>query len=111
MFSEKGKKKYVIEGFKFSFHKLLKNDIERWRCILCKSFFKYTNNEFIDQNLTHNHHNCDSEKILNRQILNNNLKRKSQDDICEKPSKLLHSKLINNNSTLQLSNFHYIYKL
>jgi hypothetical protein len=44
-------------------------------------FFKYTNNKFIDQDLLHNH-NCDSEKILNRQILNNNLKRKSQDDIC-----------------------------
>jgi len=97
MFSEKGKKIYIIEGYKFSFHKLLKNDIERWRCIhrSCKSFFKYNENQFIDQNLTHNH-NCDSEKILNRQILNNNLKRKAQDDICEKPSKLLHSEIKNN---------------
>jgi hypothetical protein len=91
MFSEKGKKVYIIEGFKFSFHKVLKNDIERWRCIqrTCKSFFKYNNNLIIEQNLTHNH-NCDSEKILNRQALNNNLKRKSQNDICEKPSKLIH---------------------
>jgi hypothetical protein len=91
MFSEKGKKVYIIEGFKFSFHKVLKNDIERWRCIqrTCKSFFKYNNNLIIEQNLTHNH-NCDSEKILNRQALNNNLKRKSQNDFCEKPSKLIH---------------------
>jgi len=98
MLSEKGKKVYVIDGFKFSFHKLLKNDIERWRCIQrsCKSFFKYYNNEFTEQNLTHNH-NCDSEKILNRQTLKNNLKRKAQDDLCEKTSKLVYSELKNNN--------------
>ena len=48
--------------------------------IPCKSFFKYFNNEFIEQNLIHNH-NYDSEKIINRQVLNNKLKRKAQDEI------------------------------
>jgi len=101
MFSEKGKKVYVIERFKFTYHKLLNNDIERWRCIQrsCKSFFKYYNDAFIEQNLTHSH-NCDSEKIINifiiRQALNNKLKRKAQEDISEKPSKLLYSELKNN---------------
>ncbi|KAF0744262.1 FLYWCH-type domain-containing protein [Aphis craccivora] len=90
MFSEK-------EVYKFSLHKLLKNDIERWRCIhrSCKSFFKYNKNQFIDQNLTHN---CDSEKILNKKL--------------KKINYLLHSELKNNDiNTLTLYDCKLIEKI
>lgn len=51
MFSEKGKRINVIDGFKFSFQKYLKNDIERWRCVkrTCKSFYKCENEIIIEK--------------------------------------------------------------
>jgi hypothetical protein len=40
----------------------------------------------------HNH-NADSEACLNRQILNNSVKRKAMEDLCERPRKLIHKEL------------------
>jgi len=41
MSSEKGKKIIIEDGFKFRFHKMLRNDVQRWKCYLntCKCFF------------------------------------------------------------------------
>jgi len=96
MFSEKGKRINVIDGFKFSFHKYLKNDIERWRCIkrTCKSFYKCENEIIIEKNITHNHE-PDEANILTRQTVSNFLKRKEQENPCDRPSKLLHNELQN----------------
>jgi hypothetical protein len=40
----------------------------------------------------HNH-DADREAFLNRQILNNSVKRKAMDDLCERPHKLIHKEL------------------
>jgi len=42
MTSEKGKKVIIEDGFKFRFHKMLQNGVQRWKCYLntCKCFFK-----------------------------------------------------------------------
>ena len=48
--------------------------------ILCENYENY------------NHEKCD-EKIMNRQVLSNSLKRKAVDDICIRPAKLIRSKL------------------
>ena len=40
----------------------------------------------------HNH-DADSEACLNRQILNNSVKRKAMEDLCERPRKLIHKEL------------------
>jgi hypothetical protein len=40
----------------------------------------------------HNH-DAGSEACLNRQILNNSVKRKAVDDLCERPRKLIHEEL------------------
>jgi len=57
MFSEKGKRINVIDGFKFLFYESLKNDIEWWRCLkrTCKSFYKSENEIIIEKNISHNH--------------------------------------------------------
>lgn len=52
--SEKSKRiVIIIDGFKFRFHKILTNDVPRWRsCCLKsrKSYFKYENNFYtLDQ--------------------------------------------------------------
>jgi len=40
MTSEKGKQIIIEDGFKFRFHKMLQNDVQRWKCCLnmCKYF-------------------------------------------------------------------------
>ena len=40
----------------------------------------------------HNH-DADSEACLNRQMLNNYVKRKAMEDLCERPRKLIHKEL------------------
>jgi hypothetical protein len=42
----------------------------------------------------HNHDE-DSEACLNRQILNNSVKRKAMEDLCERPRNLIHKELQN----------------
>lgn len=71
MFSEKGKRINVIDGFKFSFHKCLKNGIKRWRCVkrTCKYFYKNENEIIIEKNILHNHE-PNKENILTRQTVN-----------------------------------------
>jgi len=96
--SEKNKKIVIIEGFKFRFQKLLRNDVQRWCCCLksCKCFFKCENNfNIIEQSTEHNHPKPE-QKLLNRQNISNSLKRKAIDDISSKPSKLLQVELKKN---------------
>jgi elongation factor P hydroxylase len=45
-------------------------------------------NKVVCTNLVHNH-NTDGSSILKQQI-NNSVKRKAQEDICERPAKLIH---------------------
>lgn len=47
----------------------------------------------IKINATHNHDSIE-ESVLNRESLNNSLKRKAIEDINERPMKILHKKLI-----------------
>ncbi|KAE9534004.1 hypothetical protein AGLY_008740 [Aphis glycines] len=57
----------------------------------CKCFLKFNNNNSFKN---HNHLQF-SEQIINRQKLNNNLKRKTINDIFTRPSKFIHSELKN----------------
>ena len=62
---------------------------------LVSVFLKFNNNSiYIDSFKDHNHLQL-SEQIINRQKLNNNLKRKAVDDIFTRPSKIIHSELKN----------------
>jgi hypothetical protein len=70
-------------------------------------FFKLSPlNKIVDSNTNHNH-NKNDEKVMNRQILSNSLKRKAIEDISCKPSKLFRSELkkgdISNLTTNDLS--------
>lgn len=95
MHSEKNKKLYIIDGYKFHFNKLLVNNIQRWSCTkrMCKCYFKLNeNSEIVFSDLNHNHAK-DEVNILTRQKLSNKLKRKVLDDPCVKPCKILHREL------------------
>lgn len=97
MSSEKGKKMIIEDGFKFRFHKMLRNDVQRWKCYLntCKCFLKLSSTlDIIEKCNVHNHQKCD-DKVLNRQKLSNSVKRKAQDNISTRPSKLIRSELKN----------------
>ena len=47
---------------------------------------------FSGGGVRHNH-DADSEACLNRQILNNSVKAKAMEDLCERPRKLIHREL------------------
>jgi hypothetical protein len=84
-------KKKLPKNVWFSFHKKLASDIERWKCITrgCKSYFKRNSNgEMYDEHLEHNHSYLDN-NVIRRRKINNSLKRKAQENLHEKPAKLL----------------------
>jgi uncharacterized protein (UPF0216 family) len=49
MLSEKNRSIYVIDGYKFRFHKNLKNYIDRYSCtkMTCKAYIHLNNNVII----------------------------------------------------------------
>jgi len=91
------KNKTVIKyGHKLRFHKMLKNEVQRWTC--CKStykcFFKTSNG--VDTEIFNDHnHNKPSEQDINRKKLSNNLKRKAIEEISVLLSKLICRELKN----------------
>jgi len=48
----------------------------------------------IDSNLNHNH-DLESEGKMMRQVIRNSVKRKAQEELCERPLKLIHLELKN----------------
>jgi hypothetical protein len=67
MYSEKLKELRVIVGFKFRFHRTMKNEIQRWACInkRCNVLLKcntLTHGVEIENNLEHNNHAADEKQ-------------------------------------------------
>jgi len=91
MISEKDKIVIVKYGYKFRFHKMLKNYVQRWTCCksTCKCFF--TRHNDVDSEIYNDHrsHNKPSEQDINRQKLSNILKRKAVEEISVLPSELI----------------------
>lgn len=95
--SEKNKKLYLIDSFKFYFQKCLCSDIETWACSKrsCKSYIKLNSeHKMIFSTIIHNYDKDDEQKF-NRQQFCNNSKRKALDNPFEKPCKILPNELLN----------------
>lgn len=114
MYSQNGKKLLIVDKYKFFLHYTAKSGQKTWRCINNKCQSKiYTNNtenEVIEKHvvLIHNH---DEDTTLNRQEVNNSLKRKvSEDNIVEKPSKFILTEIknFNNENNLNTTDLNYI---
>jgi hypothetical protein len=95
VYSEKSRLLIIYDGYKFRFHKTLKDDVQRWPCCFknCKCFIKLSPPNIIVEINTNHEHRKHDEKVLNRQIMSNSLKRKALVDISCKPSKLIRSEL------------------
>ncbi|XP_025421089.1 uncharacterized protein LOC112691152 [Sipha flava] len=114
--SEKQKHLKIIDKYKFCFHKCLANNIQRWKCTvkICISSLKINKN-YILLNVCDTDHNHDalSEAVINRQIVSNFLKRKSTQELFERPAKQMHRHLkesidISVKSTLAIIGIRYI---
>lgn len=96
IYSNRGKPLIAIERFKFCHHKVLANNVQRYKCSkkVCGAFIKLTVglNEIVESQLVHNHE-ADDEQSYNRRKLSNSLKRKAIEDICTRPSKLVSKEL------------------
>ncbi|KAJ9576460.1 hypothetical protein L9F63_006673 [Diploptera punctata] len=95
MLSEKGHGMLVIESLKFRFHKTLANGLQRWTCSIktCKCFLKLDSSNSVVEKMTNHNHEKVSEKMLQRQHVSNAVKRKAMEDVCTRPTKLIHKKL------------------
>ena len=96
--SEKGYKMLVTDSFKYSKAHTSKEGKIRWRCYIRSCPAKiYTNvadeSDIIDMVGVHNHNKCTH---IARQTLSTSVKRKAIEDISERPTKLIHRELINN---------------
>jgi hypothetical protein len=58
---------------------------------------------FAGGNVMHSY-DADSEACLNRQILNNYVKRKVMEDLCERTRRLIHSRFLKSDRETQLEN-------
>ncbi|XP_050518650.1 uncharacterized protein LOC126892875 [Diabrotica virgifera virgifera] len=98
--SEKGKQLIVLNGFKYRFHKFLKNNDKRWMCCAqtrekCKAFLKTQNDNVVTEIRDEHNHSELNEDALKRQMLSNSLKRKAREDIGERSMKILQKELRN----------------
>ena len=103
----------VIEGYKFGYHKTLKNDILRFKCTnkKCNSYFKMDELKNIISDVTLHNHIREEERTISRQIISNNVKRKAMEDISIKPDKLICKELDNGNPvTVTIPDLHLIRK-
>lgn len=99
MISQRGKTLLVLKNFKFKEHnRKLASGETKWRCIQCKcKAYIHTLGEASARIVTsadenHNHLPVE-ENLLKRQMMSVSAKRKAQDDICEKPSKIIRTEL------------------
>lgn len=95
MQSSKGKSLIVDNGYKFRFHRMLLNEVQRWTC--CQNTFKCflkvsPNLEILERSNEHNHQKCDND-VLDREKLSSSGKVKAIDSISTPPSKLIQAEL------------------
>ncbi|KAJ9574686.1 hypothetical protein L9F63_008147 [Diploptera punctata] len=85
----------VIEGFKFRFHKTLANGLQQWTCSIktCKCFLKLDSSNSVIEKMKNHSHEKVGEKMLQRQKISNAVKRKAMEDVCTRPTKLIHKEL------------------
>lgn len=113
MYSEKLKNLRIVEGYKFRFHRVMTHEVQRWACTKksCNAFIKIDSHGVtIEQKLEHNHM-ADDKRTLARQKVSNNVKRKAVEQLCERPSKILHSEIsVNELSILNTRDINLIRK-
>ena len=92
--SKAGKKLFIVEGFKFRFHKSLTKGVERWACVnkKCKSYVKISNEIVIESKIDHNHEQPTEERLI-KEKFNNSVKRKATENISDRTRKLINSEL------------------
>lgn len=105
MFSERGFPLIVLENHKYRRYREIKSTGEVVWCCTNKSCCAkvYTLNDaestFSRKSGQHNHNI--NEGVINRQKINNSLKRKALEELCDRPSKLIHREIENQKSTLK----------
>lgn len=93
MFSSKGKTLIVLNNFKYRFdHKLKSSYEESWRCSVKScggALFTVEDGSVFSRLGKEHNHEPHAERNLNRQRINNAVKRKAVENIDEVPAKLI----------------------
>lgn len=104
--SERGKPLLIYDGHKFYKYREVKRTGETcWKCFkktCCMKFFTMGDDVFSKTSGEHNHEQVNIQ-VLNRQKINNALKRKIRENdivLTERPAKLIHLELKSQNSSM-----------
>lgn len=107
MCSEKGKPIIVFDNYKFYKYRTLKSTSETvWCCVLksCRAKL-YTlgenSNLIFSKSCGSHEHEAVIASVLNRERINNGVKRKADECLCERPSKIIHKELSTRVETMQ----------
>lgn len=119
MASQRGKTLLVYKSFKFKQHnRKLASGETKWRCIKngCRAYIHTvggSTDRVITSKSEDHGHEAEEINVLQRQLLSSASKRKAEDDISEKPSKIIRKELGEqsaNGSCLTTSDLHCVRK-
>lgn len=94
--SERGKPLLVLEDFTYRLKRELKNGEKFWTCTKSNCNAKvFTVGDVLSRRDTTHHHEADPQTI-SRKVISSTAKRKATENLSERPSKIIHSALIDN---------------
>lgn len=103
--SEKGKLLLIDNNFKFRKYREIKSSGELcWCCTLksCRAKLYTIGPDYtFSRKIGEHNHNPTSNKILNRQQISNQVKRKAESELTERPRKLIHDEISTQKFTLE----------
>lgn len=115
LISQRGKALIVLDNHKFNEYRKLASGEIKWRCVnrKCKAYLQTVGEaggRIITTSDRQHNHEAISEHILQRHAVAATAKRKAVEDICEKPSKIIHSCINDAHPDLQVDDLKYIKK-
>lgn len=96
--SEKGKPLVLLNLHKYRFIRERKDGIKKWLCTKKSCYASIlTNGEYVHETINEHHHPENSQQSIERQVLREACKRKSNNTICVRPIKIIRNELMGSN--------------
>ena len=95
--SEKGKPLVLLNLHKYRFIRERKDGMKKWSCTKKTCYASIlTNGEYVYETINEHSHTENSKQSIERQVLREGCKRKSNDTICVRPIKIIRTELMGN---------------
>jgi len=95
--SEKGKPLVLLNLHKYRFIRERKDGMKKWLCTKKTCYASIlTNGEYVHETINEHSHTENSKQYIERQVLREACKRKSNDTICVRPIQIIRTELMGN---------------